>query len=99
MAQVLAYPQKKWMYRFVPGGVTAAPTGFRRTGFASAQKLVEQRKKRVVSTPRPCSTTTTMFFIKDIKEKTKEQPGNPQRRSVQYRKEGAGDGKGRETQA
>ena len=55
----------------------------RRTGFASTQVLVVQRKKRVVHTQGP-ALLLRLCFYKDIKEEDRRTTGNPQRRPMRY---------------
>ena len=55
----------------------------RRTGFASTQVLVVQRKKRVVHTQGP-ALLLRLCFYKDIKEEDRRTTGNQQRRPMRY---------------
>ena len=55
----------------------------RRTGFASTQVLVVQRKKRVVHTQGP-ALLLRLCFYKDIKEEDRRTTGNRQRRPMRY---------------
>ena len=55
----------------------------RRTGFASMQVLVVQRKKRVVHTQGP-ALLLRLCFYKDIKEEDRRTTGNRQRRPMRY---------------
>ena len=55
----------------------------RRTGFASTQVLVEQRKKRVVHTQGP-ALLLRLCFYKDIKEEDRRTTGKAQRRPMRY---------------
>ena len=82
LAQVLAYPQKKSMCPFCPRWRDSA-NRVRRTGFASTQVLVVQRKKRVVHTQGP-ALLLRLCFYKDIKEEDRRTTGNPQRVPMRY---------------
>ena len=55
----------------------------RRTGFASTQVLVVQRKKRVVHTQGP-ALLLRLCFYKDIKEEDRRTTGKAQRRPMRY---------------
>lgn len=55
----------------------------RRTGFASTQVLVVERKKWVVHTQGP-ALLLRLCFYKDIKEEDRRTTGNPQRRPMRY---------------
>ena len=82
LAQVLAYPQKKSMCPFCPRWRDSA-NRVRRTGFASTQVLVVQRKKRVVHTQGP-ALLLRLCFYKDIKEEDRRTTGKAQRRPMRY---------------
>ena len=82
LAQLLAYPQKKSMCPFCPRWRDSA-NRVRRTGFASMQVLVVQRKKRVVHTQGP-ALLLRLCFYKDIKEEDRRTTGNRQRRPMRY---------------
>ena len=82
LAQVLAYPQKKPMCPFCPRWRDSA-NRVRRTGFASTQVLVVQRKKRVVHTQGP-ALLLRLCFYKDIKEEDRRTTGKAQRRPMRY---------------
>ena len=82
LAQVLAYPQKKAMCPFCPRWRDSA-NRVRRTGFASMQVLVVQRKKRVVHTQGP-ALLLRLCFYKDIKEEDRRTTGKAQRRPMRY---------------
>ena len=82
LAQLLAYPQKKPMCPFCPRWRDSA-SRVRRTGFASTQVLVVQRKKRVVHTQGP-ALLLRLCFYKDIKEEDRRTTGNRQRRPMRY---------------
>ena len=70
------------MSRFCPRWRDSA-NRVRRTGFASTQVLVAQRKKRVVHTQGP-ALLLRLCFYKDIKEEDRRTTGNPQRRPMRY---------------
>lgn len=55
----------------------------RRTGFASTQVTVAQRKKWVVHTQGP-ALLLRLCFYKDIKEEDRRTTGNPQRMPMRY---------------
>ena len=82
LAQLLAYPQKKPMCPFCPRWRDSA-NRVRRTGFASTQVLVVQRKKRVVHTQGP-ALLLRLCFYKDIKEEDRRTTGKAQRRPMRY---------------
>ena len=83
LAQVLAYPQKKPMCPFCPRWRDSA-NRVRRTGFASTQVLVVERKKWVVHTQGP-ALLLRLCFYKDIKEEEdRRTTGKAQRRPMRY---------------